>query len=296
MSDPLLVLDVHYLCHRAFHTTRELSWKERPTGVIFGFFQSIITLKNELQTERVAFCFEHPHLFRREVFPEYKRRRLKERTPEEQEAKENFAIQIAELRCRYLPSLGYKNIFRYRGMESDDIMAAIAGSVKDQEKERVIIVTSDQDLLQCLSSNVAIYSPQKKKLLTERWFYNTYGIAPHRWAMVKAIAGCKSDCVPGIKGVGEKSAVKFIQGELSEKSRACALIVSENGKETMLRNRKLVRLPYAGCPVPEIQEDTIIPGAWQEVMHSLGMRSLVPKIIPPTAKGKRYGQWTPERF
>ncbi len=293
MSEPLLILDVHYLCHRAFHTIKGLTWRERPTGVIFGFLQSITTLKNELQTERVAFCFEHPHLFRREIFPDYKKRRTdpKQKTPEEQKAKEDFAIQISELRCRYLPAMGYKNIFQYRGMESDDIMAAIAGTMIEDEK--AIIVTADQDMLQCLSPNVAIYSPQKKTLLTERWFFNRYGFAPKRWAMVKAIAGCKSDGVPGIKGVGEISALKFVQDELDAKNRAYALIVSKNARATVLRNKKLVKLPYVGCPVPEIQEDEVTPEAWRKVTESLGMRSMSLKGIPPTPGGRKYGQWTP---
>lgn len=271
MIPPLLVLDVHYLCHRAFHTMRDLSWKGRATGVIFGFLQTLLQLMEEFQTERVAFCFEHPHLFRRVVYPEYKRRRRnKERTEQEKQALSNLAVQICELRKRHLPKIGFKNIFCFRGFESDDIMAAIACSRIDE----VVLVTADSDLFQCLWSNVTIYSPQKQVLLTKRWFIKKYGIYPHQWAAVKALSGCSTDEVQGIKGVGELTALRYLRGELKTTSRAFLNIESSEGSQRRIRNLRLVELPYKGCPKPDIEEDEISLKGWREVTVSLGMKSL----------------------
>jgi len=282
MKSPLLVLDTHYLCHRAFHSTGELSWQGRATGVIFGFLNSISALKDEFQTDRIVFCFEHSHLHRRDIYPDYKYKRAKNRTEQEKKNYSALAIQISELRQRYLPKIGFKNIFCFRGMESDDIMAALAASYSSTQE--VILVTSDADLWQCLGPNVSIFSPQKRKVYTEEWFHKTYQFTPSKWAVVKAIAGCDSDCVAGIKGVGEATALKFIRGELKKDSKAYRSIVSPEGKEIIRRNRMLVQLPYANCPTPNLLEDQITKKAWAEVCELLGMKSI--RNRPPVTTGR----------
>lgn len=273
MSAPWLILDCHYICHRAFHTAKNLSWKGISTGVVFGFLKSITSLKDEFQTDRVVFCFEHPHLFRRDVYPEYKRRRnTKERTEEEKKSYESLVIQISELRRRYLPKIGFKNVFSFRGMESDDIMAAVAMNLP--KGDSAIIITADHDLYQCLGPNVEMFPPQSFKVLTEDWFIGHYGIRPSQWAVVKAIAGCPSDEVKGVPGVGEKTALKFVKGELVKTSKAYQAIVSAEGRAIVRRNRALVQLPFKGCPVPDLQEDRISRKQWQEVCADLGMKSI----------------------
>jgi 5'-3' exonuclease len=280
-----LVLDVHYLCHRAFHTAKGLSWKGRPTGVIFQFLKSIAFLKDELQSDRVAFCFEHPHLFRRDIYPTYKLRRRLEKSPEETRSYNELSIQISELRQRYLPKIGFKNIFCFRGMEADDIMATIADNCLDQMNEQVILVTGDLDLLQCLRPNVMIYSPQKQRMITEEWFVSQYGFPPRKWAVVKAIAGCHGDEVKGVGGVGELTAVKYVKGELAVAERRYQAISCAEGGKIVRRNRRLVQLPFEGCPVPSLQEDDVDLAGWKEVCGLLGMRSIA--AHPPIATRKR---------
>ena len=272
-----LILDVHYLCHRAFHTTRGLTNKDIPVGVIFGFLKSLSSLKNDFGTEHLAFCFEHPRLFRRDIYPGYKRKRQQqERTPEEAAAYSELIVQIAELKKKYLPMMGMENVFSYRGMESDDIMAQIALSQRD--KAEVVLVTSDNDLLQCLAPNVSMWSPSKRKLYTERWFEREYGFPPRKWALVKAIAGCPSDEVNGIKGVGEKTAVKYIRKELMPTTAAYQNITSEDGRRKILRNKQLVKLPFANCPTPELKDCRIDREGWKAVCKMLGFKSM---IAPP---------------
>jgi len=294
MRPPLLVIDVHYLCHRAFHSNpKELSWKGRATGVIFGFLKSISYLKDEFQTDQVAFCFEHPHLFRRDVYPPYKRRRhTKKKTPEEIKDYVSLVGQISSLHKIYLPQIGFKNVFCFRGMESDDIMAALARDCPDNEE--AILVTGDADLLQCLRPNVHIYSPIERKLWTEDKFVGKLGITPPQWAVVKAIAGCKGDEVEGIRGVGDKSAIKYIKGELPQKTLQYQAITSPEGKAIVRRNRPLVQLPYASCPTPVLQQDCVTRQAWREVCGLLGMKSIAG--LPPIATRKlNYGQNTRPR-
>jgi 5'-3' exonuclease len=273
MKPPLLVIDSHFLCYRAFHTAKELTHRGKATGVVFGFLKSISSLKDELQTDQIAFCFEGRESIRKKLFPAYKKKRSeKERTPEETQAFEDMVSQINLLRDDYLPKIGFKNIFAYRGYESDDTMAVLAKTTdKDDE---VVLVTSDADLYQMLRPNVSIYSTHKRMLLTESWFVGTYGIRPKQWAVVKAMAGCSSDEIPGIRGVGEKTAIRYLKGELNKDHQIYRTIREPSSRAVVRQNRVLVELPLDGCPVPQIVDDKISRDGWREVCEDLGMSSL----------------------
>ena len=273
---PLLVLDVHYLMHRAFHAAPDLSWQGKLTGAIYGFFKTLGALKDEFSSDRFAFCFEHPHLLRRDIYPDYKRKRRTVLAPGENRARLHLALQITELRKRLLPRVGLKNVFCEDGYESDDLMAALALDAKGE----TILVTSDSDMYQCLRPTVMIYSPQGKTLKTEAWFEKRYGIWPARWAVLKALTGCTGDGVPGIRGVGEVTALRYLQGELAHSSKPFQAITSHEGKAIVRRNRRLVELPFSGCPVPRVQADKVDERGWYAICDELGMKSIVGR--PPT--------------
>lgn len=270
MKNPLLVLDAHYLCHRAFHSQRGLSWEGVPTGVIFGFLKGIIHLKELFLTDRVAFCFEGSRLLRKMEFKEYKARRSAGvgEDPDKVAARKEMHIQITKLREKFLYECGFRNVFFDHGYESDDIMAQLS-----RRDDDVILVTSDADLFQCLRPNVAMWDPNKQKLFTARWFEEEYKIKPRQWAVVKAIAGCATDGVPGIHGIGEVTALKWIRGELAEDSRQHKMII--DGGHIVRRNRRLVELPYLGTPDPKLHQDEITVKGWNEVCKQLGFRSLM---------------------
>lgn len=264
---PLLVLDAHYLCHRAFWSQKDLSWRGVPTGVIFGFLKSISVLKEKFMTDQIAFCFEGPESLRRKIFPAYKQKReLAKMEPEVKTARGELCRQIDKLREDYLPTAGFHNVFCYPGYESDDIMAQIARTGPDLGYDWIILVTSDRDLYQCVSPHTALYDPHKQELMTETRFRKLYSIKPRQWAVVKALSGCSTDGVPGIGGCGEKTALKMIKThpKLSQKQRAA-----------VHRNRKLVELPFSGCPVPEIKPDHFDRTGWDIICGNLGMKSLI---------------------
>jgi len=271
MKPPLLILDVHYLCHRAFHTT-DLSFDGRATGVIYGFLKSIRTLKHFFQTDDIAFCFDSTTSLRKSHFPEYKSRRAhKDETPEKKRARTELSAQIDALRIKHLRTIGFRNLFYYPGYESDDIMASLS-----RNGEWNILITSDKDLYQCLGDGTQMFSPtQKGPPVTEKWFIKQYGIKPSQWPLIKAIAGCDTDDVPGIDGVGELTALKFVKGELKKDSKAYQSIMSNQGKWIIRRNQKLVQLPFEGCPTPKIQKDEIDANGWEVVCGNLGFKSLL---------------------
>jgi DNA polymerase I len=269
---PWLIIDVPCLCHRAFHTGSNLKWEHRPTGVIYGFFKTLQMIQREFRTENLAFCFEGHPLLRKKMFPHYKAHRDNAvRTKEELAARKELFDQIEALRTDILPGLGYQNVFHQPGMESDDLMASL---VIDEAMKDMILVTSDSDLFQCLGSGVIIYDPSKKVVRTEKWFLGLYDLSPPEWAEVKAIGGCKTDNVPGVVGVGEESALKYLREELPADSRYLKMINSQIGTLQRSKSLELVKLPHPKCQPLKLVADELDLGAWDAMCDRFGMESL----------------------
>lgn len=246
---PLLAIDVSNVCYRVYYSLPPLFFGGNPTQVLYGFFNTVEMLSRRFMTNRFAFCFDHKVSFRKDIFPEYKEKR-KERQQEQEEALQELYSQIRRLRKELLYEVGFRNIFHFRGYESDDIMAKIA-----LKEEGCVLVTNDTDLYQCLQHGVVIYNARTKEVLTERWFKEKYGISPQSWPMLKSFSGCYSDGIPGIPRVGEKIALRYIHGEVKPHSAAYRAIRSPEGQAILKRNMTLIKLPAKQCPDPEIVED-----------------------------------------
>jgi len=121
-----------------------------------------------------------------------------------------------------------------------------------------------------------------KMMLTEAWLIGEYGIAPSQWADVKAIAGCSSDGVEGVRGVGEKTAAKFLRGNLKPASKAHQAIVA--GNNVWRRNLPLVRLPFPGVGKFDLESDSELD--WNPTFYKLGMSSLEQREVAEGRKAK----------
>ncbi len=210
-------------------------------------------------------------------------------TDMEKEAYSELRTQINLLRTKHLPELGYRNVFAAEGYEADDVIASVCKHLP--EGERAVIVSTDKDMYQLLSSQVTIWNPVRKCILTVAWLKQTYLCTPKQWIEVKAIAGCGTDEVEGIKGVGDKTAVKYLNGLLAPHLKTFQDI--EANLDLIQRNRKLVKLPYPGTPIFEVREDELDPAKWTEFADSLGMKSL--RHDPPSEKDKwRFGNRKPK--
>ncbi len=263
-----LLIDSHYLCHRAFHSMRGLEYGGVSTGVIYGFLQSVASVKSELMTDRVVFCFDEGHSYRSELLPQYKERAVK--SEEEMEAYTDLQRQIRLLKKRILRDIGYRNVFYQRGHEADDVIASICGNLP--EGDVATIVTSDHDFYQLLSPSVSIWDPNKKTIYTAKQFSKEWMLSPSQWVDVKSIAGCSSDNIPGIKRVGEKTAAKFLQGLLKPDSSAFRAITE--GAHIWQRNKKLVELPLPSTNLFWLRSDQATPVKERDVLNSVGIRSL----------------------
>jgi len=232
-----IIVDSNYLCYRAFHTTGFMSYGDDGTGIIYGFLKSIEKIIERFKTIDLVFAWDSRESLRKEILPTYKsREHLKE---EERELRKRAFVQFNILRENVLTSIGFKNVFMFPGYESDDI---IAYCVKNYKRDW-IIVSSDHDLYQLLDRS-SMFSINTDKLFTSDDFVKEYSVDPSYWGMAKAIAGCEGDKVPGVSGVAEKTAIKYLKGELKKDSVKYKSIISS--LDIIERNKKLVILPFAG--------------------------------------------------
>jgi DNA polymerase-1 len=272
-----LVFDCDYLCHRAFFSTGGLSHGIEPTGVVFGFLRDLRTFAWELGSTDLVFAFDSGNGLREGTYPFYKAGRRHRKLDDAAEtARDGMRTQISALKQRYLPELGYNNVFFSKGYEADDVIASVVRNLPADD--RAIMISADRDLYQLLSRSAAQYIPAKRHLYTARQFRAEYGIAPSQWPEVKAIAGCTSDEIPGIPGVGEKTAIDYLLGKPLRGSKRGAIDDYRAGVEYR-GNLELVTLPYPNCPAfrPE-PDDKPDPNAWLRLCERLGMRTLADAI------------------
>lgn len=269
-----LLIDSNAICHMAKHSMGGLSFEEQQTGVIFGFLRQLLKISQLYPKSQFIFTWDTTSSLRKKVYPEYKNNRRKEKTPEETEFDSMIYAQFDTIRTVVLPTIGFKNIFHCEGFESDDVIARIIYASEDDDQ--FVIVSADEDMYQLLWDNVKIYNPMKKQEYTELMFNAEYEISADMWTQVKSIAGCSSDNVKGIEGVGEKTAIKYLLGNLSKTSKLYEKIVSEEGQSIIQRNMKLVRLPYLRTPKPTIVDsETLSLDKFMTICQRYGFNSML---------------------
>lgn len=244
MSSPWVFIDVSGVAYRAFHSVGSLDFEDIPTGVIFGFFSQLrqICMDPRVRSNRIAIFCDSKTSIRAKSYPQYKAKRKTDRSPEEVQRISAMYEQLNNLTSSVLPACGLP-IYRQEGLESDDLMAYAAKVMTDQG-QRAIIVTSDGDLFQCISEWVHWFDPQRNIYYTPESFLSAKGIECSEWGNVKAIAGCKTDNVSGVPGVGEITAIHYLNGDLPTTYQTHKSIVSSCGLATASRNSALVVLPH----------------------------------------------------
>ena len=273
MKRKYLLLDCDYLAHRAKYVFGDLSDGGSATGVVYGFLKDILTLRERFDTDKFIFCWDSGWSKRAEIYPEYKQnRKKKEFTKEEQEFDNAFRDQINALRFVYLPKIGYHNIFFQEGYEGDDIIAMACKSLLC-DLEEAVIVSADHDLYQLIHRHITCFNPRTREHMTLGGFKRKHNIHPRDWAKVKAIAGCSSDNVAGIEGVGDVTALKYLKKELKTTTKAYQNI-QDGWDDIVLRNKPLVKLPFKGTKSIRFEKDNITQEGWDSVCKALGMKSI----------------------
>lgn len=253
----LMLLDGNSLAFRAFYALPAENFKTRgglTTNAVYGFTAMLINLLRDEAPTHIAAAFDvSRQTFRSERYPEYKANRSS--TPDE------FHGQI-DITKEVLGALGI-TVLAEPGFEADDIIATLA-SQAEKEGYRVLVVTGDRDSLQLVSDDVTVLYPRKGvselTRFTPEAVVEKYGLTPAQYPDFAALRGDPSDNLPGIPGVGEKTATKWI-AEYGSLQELVDHVDSVRGKvgdalrahvANVVRNRELTELvrdvPLAQTP------------------------------------------------
>lgn len=277
MKNHWIVIDATYMCHRAYHSTPPLSHEGVPTGVIYLFLQELHRLETRFATHRLVFCWDHGIGLREQRFPFYKETRRKDNSPEKERKQEILQPQIKLLKENILPRIGYRNNFFQTGYEADDVIASVIhntiGEWKTRKRfDRFTIVSADEDLYQLIQEDVETFHPRNCEYMDLEKFKDEYGIHPTAWAGVKALAGCKTDDVPGMKGVGVETALRYFTMKLSPE-RMKQIKEFMNSKQAA-QNYMLVKLPYKGIREFDLRDDKRNDKVYRQVLSEYGIKTI----------------------
>ena len=208
MSEKIVLIDGHSIINRAFYGVPDLTNKDGlHTNGIFGFVNILFKILEEEKPDYVTVAFDVKHpTFRHEMFAEYKGTRkgmpqeLHEQVPVLKELLTAMGIRIMEL----------------PGFEADDLLGTVAKRSEAKGMD-VLVVSGDRDLLQIVTDNIRVCIPKTKRGTTEYEMYYTkdvqekYGLLPLQIIELKALMGDSSDNIPGVPGIGEKTATAILQ-------------------------------------------------------------------------------------
>jgi DNA polymerase-1 len=210
MEKPLLVLfDGNALLHRAFHALPPLTVRQtgESVGAVYGFALMLLKVINELKPSHYAIAFDMKGpTFRHELFDQYKAQRPE--TPQE---------LIGQLgRVKQLVTAFNIPIFELQGYEADDILGALSQQASRKDVDTVI-VTGDADTMQLVSPRVKVLYPKPKGGFSNTTLYDEaavaekYGVRPEQIIDLKGLVGDPSDNIPGVSGIGAKTAARLLE-------------------------------------------------------------------------------------
>ena len=203
----VILVDGNNLLFRSYYATAYSgnfmkNSKGFPTNGLFGFVNMITKIINEENPELILVAFDIGKTFRHEKYDDYKGGRSE--TPDELKMQFPVAKEIlTAMNMKYLEVPGY---------EADDIIGTYAKMIDDNNNYEGLIVSSDKDLLQLISKNVKVKLLKTKDyiMMDETTFKETYGVSPEKMTDLKGLMGDPSDNIPGVKGIGEKTAIKLL--------------------------------------------------------------------------------------
>ncbi|MBQ7083698.1 MAG: DNA polymerase I, partial [Anaerotignum sp.] len=208
MAEKIMLIDGNSIVNRAFYGVPLLTNKEgKYTNGVYGFLNILFKLLDEEHPDYLAVAFDlHAPTFRHKTFDGYKGTR--KGMPEE--LREQMPLLKEVLETMHIP------IFEQEGYEADDILGTLS-ALAEKNGVLPVVVSGDRDLLQIAGENLKVRIPKTKGGRTETEDYyaadvlEKYGMTPTEFIDMKALMGDASDNIPGVPGIGEKTAAKIIQ-------------------------------------------------------------------------------------
>ena len=248
-SQRLILVDGSGYIFRAFYALPPMSREDgTPVNAVFGFTSMLLKLSEDMEGENILVVFDAARTtFRNAIYKEYKANRSE--PPEE-------LVPQFDLIKKATTAIGLKSL-EVENYEADDIIATY---VKIAKKENIetLVISSDKDLMQLIQDGVSLYDPMKNIKIGPEAVLEKFGVSPDKVIDVQALAGDSSDNVPGVPGIGVKTASQLINeyGSLEKLLDNASSIKQEKRRESLLNNaelaivsKKLVSL-FSDVPIP----------------------------------------------
>ncbi len=259
MQKKLILIDGNNLMFRSYYATAYSgnmmkNSKGFPTNALFGFISMLNKIISEEKPEYMAVAFDIGKNFRKEEYDFYKEGRIE--TPEELKMQMPIAREI-------LDKMGIKH-FELAPYEADDIVGTIVKMTEEDKDFASVIVSSDKDLLQLISDETEVKLLKQSGFIryNHQTFVEDYKIEPIRMIDLKALMGDASDNIPGVKGIGEKTALKLLQEYTSlENLYANIDKISGKTKEKLINDKEMAFISkkiatiYQEVPLNIVLED-----------------------------------------
>ncbi|MDP0055372.1 DNA polymerase I [Glaesserella parasuis] len=202
-KNPLVLVDGSSYLYRAFHAFPPLTNKQgEPTGAMYGVLNMLKSLIAQVEPSHIAVVFDAKgKTFRDELFEQYK----SHRPPMPDELRSQIQPLHAMIKALGIPLLSIE------GVEADDVIGTLAVQAS-QAGKHVLISTGDKDMAQLVNDHIMLINTMNNTLLDREGVIEKYGIPPELIIDYLALLGDSSDNIPGVKGVGEKTAIALLQG------------------------------------------------------------------------------------
>jgi DNA polymerase-1 len=243
MGKIFTLIDTYGFLFRNFYALPPLKSKDGiPTGMLTGFLNFIASLEKDFSTDYLLFALDskEKESFRKKIYKKYKENRP--------QAPQDLKIQLP-IAIEMIKEMGFASL-EMAGFESDDIIASLS-KLAANNGMKVRIVTHDKDMYQLIDDEkIVVFDPAKKEIIDEKKCFEKFGVLPKYFVDFQALIGDSSDNIPGVKGIGVKTAAKLInryytlENIYSNIETISGTIKRKllEGKESAFLSRKLVRL------------------------------------------------------
>jgi len=277
----LYLVDGSGFIFRAFHGLPPMTRSDgTPTNAVFGFCTMLMKLLDDTEADHIAVVFDTARkTFRNDIYPEYKAHR----PPPPEELIPQFALVREAVKAFNVASV------EMEGYEADDLIATYAREAAEQGAE-VTIVSSDKDLMQLVNDRVALFDAMKNKVIGAEQVVEKFGVGPEKVIEVQALAGDASDNVPGVPGIGVKTAAQLLEeyGDLDSLLARAAEIKQPKRREKLIEfadaariSRQLVTLKD-DVPVEQTLADFVTrkpdPDTLLGFLEKQEFKRIIPKV------------------
>ncbi len=275
----LVVIDGYSFLFRAYHSMPALTRPSdgTPVGAIYGFISMVMKVLSDMKPSHIVMVFDAgKKTFRHELYDEYKANR----PPPPEDLVPQFSLVREAARALNL------DILEKDGFEADDIIATLSKMVKYHEEE-VLIISSDKDLMQLVNSHVKMYDAMKSRVIGEKEVEEKYGVKPGKIRDLLALVGDSSDNVPGVPGIGPKTAAELLNrfDDIDGVYEHIEEITQKKRKESLKESRDLVKLSRElvslksdmklGVEFSDLESKEIDSKSLLDFLHAQNFRTLI---------------------